>query len=154
MPQVDYRYRVKDFSEQLKDNSNQSVGFSLSVPIFNGWQGRNAISQAKIQKTQAEIDLDIKTRDLRKLIEQAFADAVSALQKYNASGEKVAAQNEAFKYAQQKFDVGMMTSFDYNNTKKDLTKAESDLLQAKYDFIFKTTILDFYMGNPIRINRE
>ena len=154
MPQVDYKYRVKDFSEQLKDNSNQSVGFSLSVPIFNGWQGRNAISQAKIQKTQAEIDLDIKTRDLRKLIEQAFADAVSALQKYSASGEKVAAQNEAFKYAQQKFDVGMMTSFDYNNTKKDLTKAESDLLQAKYDFIFKTTILDFYMGNPIRINRE
>ena len=154
MPQIDYRYRVKDFSEQLKDNSNQSVGFSLSVPIFNGWQGRNAISQAKIQKTQAEIDLDIKTRDLRKLIEQAFADAVSALQKYSASGEKVAAQNEAFKYAQQKFDVGMMTSFDYNNTKKDLTKAESDLLQAKYDFIFKTTILDFYMGNPIRINRE
>jgi outer membrane protein len=154
MPQVNYSYKVKDFESQLKDNSNQSVGFSLNVPIFNGWAGRNAISQAKIQKTQAEIDLDIKKRDLRKLIEQAYADAVSSLQKYSASNEMVTAQTEAFKYAQQKFDVGAMTSFDYNMSKKDLTKAESELLQAKFDFIFKTTILDFYMGNPIRIERE
>lgn len=151
---VHYATRTKSFADQLKDNSNQSVGFYLNIPIFNGWQGRTAISNAKIQKSQAELDLGIKTRDLRKLIEQAYADAVSSLQKFNASQEKVNAQSEAFKYAQQKFDVGVMTSFDYNNSKKDLTKAESELLQSKYDFIFKTTILDFYMGNPIRINRE
>lgn len=154
MPQVMYSYRIKAFDQQLLDNSNQSVGFSLNVPIFNGWQGRNAINQAKIQKSQSEIDLDIRLRDLRKIIEQAYADAVSSFQRYNASKDKVTAQQEAFKYAQQKFEVGMMTSFDYNNSKKDLTKAESELLQAKFDFIFKTTILDFYMGNPIRIDRE
>jgi outer membrane protein len=151
---VHYATRTKSFTDQLRDNSNQSVGFYLNIPIFNGWQGRTAISSAKIQKSQAELDLGIQTRDLRKLIEQAFADASSALQKYTASQEKVNAQTEAFNYAQQKFDVGVMTSFDYNNTKKDLTLAESQLLQAKYDFIFKTTILDFYMGNPIRIDRE
>ncbi|MEI6172847.1 MAG: TolC family protein [Bacteroidota bacterium] len=154
MPEISRSYQVKPFEEQLKDNSNQSVGFYLNIPIFNGWQGRTAISNAKIQKSQAELDLGITTRDLRKLIEQSFADAVSSLQKYSASQEKVNAQSEAFKYAQTKFDVGVMTSFDYNNSKKDLTKAESDFLQAKYDFIFKTTILDFYMGNPIRIDRE
>ena len=152
--QVDYSYRTKAFTDQLRDNSNQSVGFYLNIPIFNGWSGRTAISQAKIQKSQVELDLGIKTRDLRKLIEQAYADASSALQKYSASEEKVSAQTEAFKYAQQKFDVGVMTSFDYNNTKKDLTLAQSQLLQAKYDFIFKTTILEFYMGNPIKIDRE
>ena len=130
------------------------MGFYLNIPIFNGWSGRTAINQAKIQKSQAELDLGIQTRQLRKNIEQAYADAASSLQKFNASKEKVNAQTEAFKYAQQKFDVGVMTSFDYNNGKKDLTKAESDLLQAKYDFIFKTTILDFYMGNPIKIDRE
>jgi outer membrane protein len=151
---VQYTTRTKSFADQLKDNSNQTVGFYLNIPIFNGWQGRTAISQAKIQKSQAELDLGIQTRDLRKIIEQAFADASSALQKYSASQEKVNAQTEAFNYAQQKFDVGVMTSFDYNNTKKDLTLAESQLLQAKYDFIFKSTILDFYMGNPIRIDRE
>ena len=79
---------------------------------------------------------------------------MASLEKYKASKDKLTAQQEAFKYAQQKFDVGVMTSFDYNTTKKDLTLAESQLLQAKYDFIFKTTILDFYMGNPIRIERE
>lgn len=153
-PEINHSYRVQAFTDQLRDNSNQTIGFYLNIPIFNGWLGRTAISQAKIQKSQAELDLGIKTRDLRKIIEQAYADAVSALQKYSASKEKVSAQTEAFKYAQQKFDVGVMTSFDYNNSKKELTLAESQLLQAKYDFIFKTTILDFYMGNPIRIDRE
>jgi len=147
-----YATRLTSFSDQLHHNENQSLGFYLRIPIFNGWQGRNAINQAKILRTQAEIDLDMKKRDLRKLIEQAYADAVASLKKYNASLEKVKAQEESFKYTQQKFDVGLMTSFDYNNSKKDLTKAESDLLQAKYDFIFKTTILDFYMGNPIKID--
>jgi len=145
---------VTSFNDQLHQNENQSIGFYLSVPIFNGWQGRTAISKAKILVHQAEYDLEIKMRDLRKLIEQAYADAVASLKKYNSSEEKVNAQAESFKYTSQKFDVGMMTSFDYNNSKKDLTKAQSDLLQAKYDFIFKTTILDFYMGNPISISTE
>ena len=151
--QMNYATRLKSFGDQLKTNNNQSVGFSLSIPIFNGWQGRANITQAKISKNQAELDLGIQKRSLLKLIEQAYADAVAALQKYNSSLEQVNAQSESFKYTQQKFDVGMMTSFDYNNSKKDLTKAQSDLLQAKYDFIFKTTILEFYMGNPIQIQQ-
>lgn len=154
VPQVKNSYRVTSFGDQLKENNNQSIGFHLNIPIFNGWTGRNAITQAKIQKSQAEIDLGIQKRDLRKTIEQAYADAVSALEKYNAAGGKVTAQQEAFNYARQKFDVGAMTSFDFNNTKKELTLAESQRLQAKYDFFFKTTILDFYMGSPIRIERE
>lgn len=154
LPQTTNTYRVKSFGDQFVDNNNKSLGFNLNIPIFNGWSGRTSITQAKIQKSQAEIDLSITTRDLRKTIEQAFADAVASLKKYKSSEERVLAQSEAFKYAQQKFDVGVMTSFDYNTSKKDLTKSESDLLQAKFDFIFKTTILDFYMGNPIKIERE
>ena len=147
-------YRTKSFGNQISDNNNKTLGFYLRIPIFNGWQVRNSINQAKIQMNIAELNLETRKRDLRKLIEQSYVDAVSALKKYNTSVEKVAAQEESFNYTSQKFDVGMMTSFDYNNSKKDLTKAQSDLLQAKYDFIFKTTILDFYMGNPIRIVRE
>jgi outer membrane protein len=146
-------YKNKPFSKQITDNNNKSLGFYLRIPIFNGWSGRTNISLAKIQRDKAEIDLEIQKRDLRKNIEQAYTDASASLQQYNASLQKVAAQEESFKYTQQKFDVGMMTSFDYNNSKKDLTKAESDLLQSKYDFIFKTTILDFYMGKPISINK-
>lgn len=145
-------FRVKSFSDQLGDNNNQSIGFYLRIPIFNGWQGRTNIAQAKIRRSQAELDLEIQKKTLRNNIEQSYADAVAALKRYNSSVQKVAAQEESFKYTQQKFDVGMLTSFDFNNSKKDLTKAQSDLLQAKYDFIFKTTILDFYMGRPININ--
>lgn len=154
IPQITNTYRTMSFSDQLRNNNNKSIGFTLNVPIFNGWQGRNAISQAKIQRSQADIDLGIAKRDLRKTIEQAFADAVAALQKYNSSGDRVKAQREAFNYAEQKFNVGVMTAIDYNTSKKDLVKSESELLQAKFDFIFKTTILDFYVGNPIRIERE
>jgi outer membrane protein len=149
----EYSYRVKSFDNQMRSNDNKSFGFYLRIPIFNGWQGRTAISQAKILKSQAELDYEIQKRDLRKIIEQAYADAVAALKKYNSSLQKVAAQEESFKYSEQKFNVGLLTGFDYNNAKKDLTKAQSDLLQAKYDFIFKTTILDFYMGRPISINQ-
>ena len=152
-PSIVYEQETTPFGDQLKQNENKSIGFNLSVPIFNGWQGRTAIASAKIQKSQAELDLEVKKRELRKSIEQAYADAVAALKKYKAAGEKVTAQEESFKYTQQKFDVGMLTSFDFNNAKKELTKAESELLQAKYDFIFKTTILDFYMGKPISINK-
>jgi outer membrane protein len=153
VPQINYNQEITPFYDQLKQNENKSIGFNLSVPIFNGWQGRTAITAAKIQKSQAELDLEIQNRDLRKIIEQSYADAAAALKKYKASEDKVSAQEESFKYTQQKFDVGMLTSFDFNTAKKDLTKAQSDLLQAKYDFIFKTTILDFYMGKPISINK-
>ncbi len=152
-PYVNYPYRVKSFSDQISSNDYKSLGFNLRIPIFNGWQGRTAIAQAKIQRDKAEVNLDIQKRDLLKSIEQAYADAVASLKKYNSSVIQVEAQQESFKYTQEKFDVGMLTSFDFNNSKKDLIKSQSDLLQAKYDFIFKTTILNFYMGKPISINQ-
>ncbi len=144
-------YVVNDWSTQLKDNNNRTVGFYLNVPIFNGWQVRNSITRAKIAQESAEYDLQITKNNLRKVIQQAYADAVAALKRYGSSLKQVEAQSEAFKYAEQKFDVGLINSVEYNDIKKDLTLAQSDLLQAKYDYIFKTTILSFYMGNPLSI---
>ncbi|MBM3403373.1 MAG: TolC family protein [Bacteroidetes bacterium] len=144
--------RTKSFSDQLKDNENKTLGFYLSIPIFNGWQSRNAISQAKIYTDMAEHTLQQQKNTLRKSIEQAYTDALSAQKKHKAALSRVDAQEEAYKYAQQKFEVGMITAFDYNTSKKDLTQAQLELLQARYDFVFKTTILDFYMGKPISLN--
>ncbi len=144
-------YQVKDWSAQLNDNNNRTVGFYLNIPIFTGWQVRNSITRAKIAREAAEYDLQLTKNNLRKVIQQAYADAVAALKRYGASLKQVEAQNESFKYAEQKFDVGLLNSVDYNEIKKELTRAQSDLLQAKYDYIFKTTILGFYMGNPLSI---
>ena len=144
-------YQVKDWSAQLKDNNNRTVGFYLNIPIFTGWQVRNSITRAKIAREAAEYDLQLTKNNLRKVIQQAYADAVAALKRYGASLKQVEAQSESFKYAEQKFDVGLINSVEYNEIKKELTRAQSDLLQAKYDYIFKTTILSFYMGNPLSI---
>jgi outer membrane protein len=144
-------FEVRDWAKQLEDNNNRTVGFYLNIPIFNGWQTRNAITRAKIAMESAEYDLQLTKNNLRKVIEQSYADAVAALKRYGSATKQVEAQDEAFKYAQQKFDVGLLNSVDYNEIKKELTLAQSELLQAKYDYIFKTTILSFYMGNPLSI---
>ena len=144
-------YVTKDWADQLNDNNNRTVGFYLNIPIFNGWQVRNNISRAKIAEETAMHDLQLTKNNLRKVIEQAYADAVAALKTYGSSLKQVEAQTEAFKYAEQKFDVGLINSVEYNEIKKELTLAQSDLLRAKYDYIFKTTILSFYMGNPLSL---
>jgi outer membrane protein len=144
-------YNTIPWGDQWTDNQNKSLQLNLQIPIFNGWQVQTAISQAKIQREQADLNLRQARIDLDKTIQQAYADAVAALKNYNASEKKVNAQQEAFKYAEQKMEVGLVTSVEYNEVKKNLTTAESDLLQAKYRFIYTTTILDFYMGNPITL---
>jgi outer membrane protein len=146
-------YNTIPFDKQLNDNQNKSLQLSLQIPIYNGWQARTAISRAKIQKEDADLSLQKTKLDLNKKIQQAYADAVAALKNFNASEKKLKAQQEAFKYSQQKLDVGMLTAVDYNETKKELLKAESDLLQAKYRFIYTTTVLDFYMGKPLTLNK-
>jgi len=144
-------YTVIPFKDQLNDNQNKSLSLTLQIPIYNGWQVQTAISQAKIRKEEADLTLQQTKLDLNQTIQKAYADAVAALKSYNASEKKLQAQKEAFKYSEQKLGVGLVTSVQYNETKKELTKAESDMLQAKYRFIYTTTVLDFYMGNPITL---
>jgi outer membrane protein len=86
---------------------------------------------------------------LKKSIEQAYYDASAAYKKYNATITSVESLKEAYKYAQQKFDVGLITSYDFLAAKNNLDKAQSDLIQAKYDYLFKTKILDFYQGKSL-----
>lgn len=144
-------YSTIPWGDQWTDNQNKSLQLNLQIPIFNGWQVQTAISQAKIRREQADLNLRQARIDLDKKIQQAYADAIAALKNYNASEKKVNAQLEAFKYAEQKLEVGLVTSVEYNEVKKNLTTAESDLLQAKFRFIYTTTILDFYMGKPITL---
>jgi outer membrane protein len=152
-PYTEYQNtRTIPFNDQISKNQNKSIGFSLQIPIYNGWQARTAISKAKLAREQADYDLQQSKLNLQKTIQQSYADAIAALKNYNASEKKVDAQQEAFKYAGQKFEVGLMNAVEYNQTKNDLTKAQSDLLQAKYRYLYTTTVLNFYMGNPLTLN--
>lgn len=144
-------YTSKSWNSQIRDNNNQSIGLYLTIPILNGWLTRTAISKSKIALESARMDVDVQSLQLRKTIYTAWTDARASLKNYDASMKKVNANVESFRYAEQKFNVGIMNSVDYNNSKKDLTNAQSELLQSKYDFIFKSTVLDFYMGKPLKL---
>lgn len=147
--QESYTTKTKPWGDQISDNNNQTIGLYLTIPIFNGWQSRTMVSKSKIALESSRIDFDLQKQDLRKTIQQAWADARAALKSYYATEKKKSATQESFRYADQKFNVGIMNSVDYNNAKKDLTNAESEMLQSKYDYVFKKTVLDFYMGKPL-----
>ncbi len=142
---------VIPFGDQFKDNQSEYLGFSLSIPIFNGYQTSTTINKAKISAANSEYDLELTKNTLRKEIEQAYNDAKAAYKSFDATDRSLSAFEESFRYTEQKFNVGMANSVDYNLAKSQLTSAESVLLRAKYDYIFKTKILDFYMGKPLTL---
>ena len=152
IPSYIYEYEKIPFNDQINNNVNKSIGLYLSIPLFNGLQVRTANSRAKIAIENARLNLVLQQNTLTKDIHSSFADAMAAIQKYNAAKKSVEAMRENFGYTEQKFNVGMLNFVDFNEAKKNLAKSESELLQAKFEFVFKKTVLDFYMGRPINLN--
>jgi outer membrane protein len=143
---------VIPFEEQFSDNQNKTMSISLSIPIFNGYQVSTYVSQARMGIENSQYNLQLQKNQVRKKVEQAFADAVAAYKSYNATKKSLLSFSEAFMYMEKKFNVGMVNSIDYNVAKQQLTRAESELLSAKYNYIFKAKILDFYMSKPLSID--
>ena len=137
------------FADQFKNNVNKSIGFTLNIPLFNGLQTHTAIKNAKINALNVKLSQDLTKQNLYKNIAQAHANAKAALNKYTATKSSVEAANESFKYAQQKFNAGVISAFDFSTSKNRLFAAESNLLQAKYDYVFKLKVLDYYQGKPL-----
>ena len=141
------------FGDQLNDNISYGVGFSLNIPILNGWQVNKNIANSKINIENTRYALENEKKQLYKNIQQAYADAVASLKKFSASMKAVKSMEESFRYTEQKFNLGMLTPVDYNAAKTQLLNAQSDMSQAKYEFIFKTKVLDFYKGLPLTLNQ-
>ena len=139
------------FGDQLKNNARASAGLTLSIPIFNRFQVKNSISNANLQISNYKYQLQTASNVLRKEIEQAYMNALAALNRYLSTQKAVVSMEEAFRYVEERFNVGMVNSVEYNQSKNDLTTAQSQLLQAKYEYIFRTKILDFYNGVPIEL---
>lgn len=141
------------FEEQIKNYKNYGLGFSLTIPILNGWQVNKNIQNSRLGIENSEYALEATKKQLYKNIQQAYADATAALKKYTASMKAVVSMEESFRYTEQKFNVGMVTPVDYNAAKTQLLNAQSTMSQAKYEFIFKTKVLDFYKGLPLNLNQ-
>ena len=137
------------FGNQMKNNLNKYAGFSLNIPIFNRLATRTRVRTARLQQTNLALQLDNSKKALYKEIQQAWYNAVAAESKFKSSESAVEANRESFRLMSEKFDNGKATSVEYNESKLNLTKALSDQIQAKYDYLFRTKILDFYKGQPI-----
>jgi outer membrane protein len=139
------------FLDQLKGNSGENLGLSLDIPIFSKFQNRTNIENSKLQILNRKLELESAKKNLRKEIEQAYTNALAALKRYNANQVAVKSMQESFRYIEEKYSVGRVNSVEYNDAKSKLAIAQSDLIQAKYDFIFRSKILDFYNGIPIQL---
>lgn len=137
------------YKPQLQDNIFRSAGLSLSIPIFNGFQTRSNIRRQAINRQLAEITLKQTENTLRQNVETAYNDAFAASKTYNSSTRQVQAREEAYRMTKQRFEVGAANFVEYQVAENDLFQAKSDLSRAKYDFIFKKRLLDFYQGKPI-----
>ena len=143
----------QSFKGQIKNNKSPGAGLTLNIPILNGWQVNKNISNSKLNVETSQYTLEGTKKTLYKNIQQAYTDAVAALKKFNVSIKAIASTEESFRYTEQKFNVGMVTPVDYNAAKTQLLKSQSDMAQAKYEFIFKTKVLDFYKGIPLKLNQ-
>ncbi len=139
------------FGDQLSNNQRKGLGLQMNIPIFNRFNTKLNVDNAKIQMLNTQLELEGTKKVLRQEIETAQATAITSFNRFKSTEKAVASMQEAFRYSEEKFNVGMVNAVDYNLAKTNLLKASSDLLRAKYEFIFRSKILDFYKGIPITL---
>lgn len=138
--------------DQFDYNKGHSFGLQLNIPILNGLQVRNAVERAKVALERSKISYEQTKLDLERNVYTAFTDAKGALNAYESAVVALEAREEAYNYAKEKFAVGMMNSFDFNQAQLLYTTAQSDLLRAKYDYIFRVKVVELYFGIPVNLN--
>ena len=140
------------FFNQLNDQKAHSFSLNVNIPIFSGFQNKTNVAKSRIQEESSKLNLEQAKLTLESNIQRSFTDAQAAFKTYQAAQKSLAAQDVAFQNAQERYNIGAMNAFDLEQTRFRLINAQSQLVNAKYDFIFKTKVLDFYLGKPITTN--
>jgi outer membrane protein len=144
-------FEPKEFGDQLEDNFNQSLSFSLNFPIFNGYSVSSDISRAKLNYELSQLDKQATENVLLQDVQQAYADATAAKRSYEAAQRALEAMELNFENAEKRFEQQMISPVEFNDAKARLAVNETEAVRSKYDYIFRMTIIDFYLGNPINI---
>ncbi len=152
-----YGYNLKNnshipFFTQLDNNLGYGAGFNLNIPIFNRNQTKSNVNREMINFEISKIGLEEEKLRLQQIIQKAFYDAKAAAKTFESAEKSLVAQEEAFKNAQESFNLGAMTLFDFDQVRNRLVNAEGTIIRAKYDYVFKTKVLKFYFGEPIILN--
>lgn len=144
-------YPNESFSSQLRNQSREYIGLSVSIPVFNRFQTRNNVRSARLNIENSELVLDNVKLALYKEIQQAFQSATAAQAKFTSTEKAFQAAEESYKYAEQRYEIGKLSVFEFNEAQTKLLTSKSEQIQAKYDFVFRAKILDFYREVKIDI---
>jgi outer membrane protein len=138
-----------DFSRQVNDRFNQYIGLSLQIPIFNGLTAKSNVKRAKISYQNFQIQEQLAKNNLNKVIAQAVMDLKAAEGRYRSTQNTFNAQKDAFNVIEQRYNVGLVNSLDYNTATTNRNQSEIDFIQAKYDLVFRAKVIDYYLGKQI-----
>ncbi|MFT6826791.1 MAG: outer membrane protein [Roseivirga sp.] len=139
------------FGEQVDQNLGQALSINLNIPLFSRYSNTAGLQRAKIAKQRAEITAENTKNQLRQTIETAYNSALGAYNTYNATVKRVKALEESFRANEQRYNVGDVNFVEYQVASNNLFAARADLIRNKYEYVFRTKILDFYLGNPITL---
>jgi outer membrane protein len=139
------------FFNQLNTNRNENINIGIRMPIFNGYAVKYRVANAQIQQKNLELQSQTIRNQIRQNVEQAYYTMLNAAKRFQATSNQVQSLELAFKAAESRFNAGAINSLDYNIAKTNLDRARGNLIQAKYDYIFRTKILDFYQNKPLTV---
>jgi outer membrane protein len=147
--QPNFLFEDYTFFEQLGNNLNRGLSLQVQIPIYNRSQVRTQILRAQLQQQNSEIAAANTRLTLRQNIETAYTNLRAAANRYRATQAQLTQLEQAFRVAESRFNAGALNSTDYNVAKTNLDRARAGLVQAKYDYVFRTKILDFYQNKPL-----
>ena len=142
-------FKADGFGKQLENNFSQYIGLNLNVPIFNRFQTRNRVRNARIDQESQQLQLDNTKKTLYKEIQQVYYNALNAQTKTQSSAEAVQSSKDAFELMQAKYENGKSTITEFNEAKNNYLKSESDLVQARYENLYQHALLEFYRGKEL-----
>lgn len=142
-------FDTPDFETQMTDNKNHNFSIRLNIPIFNGFATRNNIKRNQVGFERSKNALEQANLDMETSVYQAYNDTKGALKAYEAAQKTLIAREEAFNYSKERYSVGLLNAFDYNQSQNRFEAAQSEVIRTKYDYIFKLKVLEFYFGIPI-----
>lgn len=136
---------------QLSNNLNESVGVSLQIPIFNRFLARTSVRKAKINYQYAELTTQLAKNNLSKTIIQAVLDLQAAEKSYQSAQQTFQSNKEALNVTKQRYDAGLENTLNYNTALTNYNKSQNDMIEARYQVIFRSKVIDYYIGNPITL---
>ena len=146
-----YSFYASPYGDQFTNNFSNGVGVSISVPIFNGRSARINWQKQKLTVRSLSLQQDLDNMTLKQDIYKAYTDAMTALQKFNASNKTVEAAQKTYDFSQKRYGIGLLNTIDLIISQNNLFRAGVERLSAQYDYVFKMKVLEFYKGQGIKL---